>query len=166
MQLSKRVSHATEMTEEQKARFYSDWFYSAIRLLTSIPKYQTVERIASFLDLPPSKVNEVLQFLVSCGLCRETNGIFELGVAITQLASDSPHGKHNRLNWRLKAMERASDLTQEELMWTCPCSISEDDFHEFREELIQLIKRFYGRVRESKSERLACVNIDWFFVKK
>lgn len=164
LKLVKRVVRDHELTDEEKARFYSDWQYSAIRLLTSIPQYKTKDRLSEYLNLPATKVAEMLQFLVACGLCVEIDGVYDLGVQRTHLSDDSPFIKQHRLNWRVKALERLSHLSAEELMFVCPCSIREKDFAEFREELVELIKRFYERIKEPEAELLACLNIDWFFI--
>jgi hypothetical protein len=43
--------------------------------------------------------------------------------------------------WRVKALQRAELLTDEELMFTAPLSISEKDFAYLREEIVKLITK-------------------------
>jgi hypothetical protein len=114
----------------------------------------------------PIQVSAILQFLVNCGLCTDSDGQFRLGTQTTILPSHSPFIKQHRLNWHLKAMERASHLSDDELMFSSPVSLSEKDFQRLREEMVSLIKRFYETAKTSDAERLACSNIDWVFITK
>lgn len=166
LKLSKRVTRDRELSESEKAQFYSDWIYSAIRLMTDIPGYQTRDRLNEVFDLDPSRVATVLQFLVRTGLLIETADGYAVGVQRTFLEQDSPFVRQHHANWRLRAIDRASDLSGDEMMFTCPVALSEQDFAQFREELAQLIKKFYERVKTSPSERLACLNIDWIIAAK
>ena len=59
-------------------------------------------------------------------------------------------------------MERTSNLSNEELMFTCPASLSHKNFQKLREELVQFIKKFYATIEDPETEELACLNIDWF----
>ena len=43
--LEKRLTHQQILTEEQKAYFYSDWTYSAIRMLSSIKDFDSPDAI-------------------------------------------------------------------------------------------------------------------------
>src|SRR5580693_7814970 len=58
-QLSARVPQEFSLTEEMKATFYSAWFYSAIRLMTSVPGYQSVDALADRFHLSRQTVAEV-----------------------------------------------------------------------------------------------------------
>lgn len=166
LDMSKRLEKDREMSEEEKAQFYSDWIYSAIRLMTAVKDENTVDKLAEKFDLPLGKVSMVLQFLVRTGLLVEKGGRYQIGAQKTYVDQSSPFVRNHHANWRLRGIDRASTLSREELMFTCPAALSESDFHRFREELAGLIKRFYEVAKDSPSERLACLNIDWFFVTK
>lgn len=47
-----------------------------------------------------------------------------------------------------------------------PLTISEKDFESVREEILLMIKKLGAKVSESKSDELACFNIDFFKIKK
>jgi len=65
-------------------------------------------------------------------------------------------------NWRLKALGRHEHLSERELAYTVPVSISKADQKVLREMLIQTIVKFQETVTASEpSEILACLNIDW-----
>ena len=67
---------------------------------------------------------------------------------------------------RIKAMEKHNNLLPEELMYTAPFTISNKDFEFLREEVIQLIQKLIATADKTKNERLACLNIDLFFVSR
>src|SRR6185312_6453638 len=77
-EVKNRVAEFRELDDTAKSIFYSDWIYSAIRLLTSIPRFKTADAMAESLGLGRAQVNEILEFLVSVGLCKaDAHGGFE-----------------------------------------------------------------------------------------
>jgi uncharacterized protein (TIGR02147 family) len=164
LQLSERLKRDQDLSEVEKATLYSGWHYTAINLLTSIPGYHDPDSLARSLNLPREKVIEALKFLVETNLCKSEGGKFYLGPQITHLEKKSPFIARHHHNWRLQSMQRAEVLTDDELMFTSPLTLSEKDFHHIREEIVELIKRVSSVVRASPEEKLACLNIDWFYV--
>ena len=159
--LKNRLERRSELGEESRARFYSDWTYSAAHLLQAIEGFDTPRAISDFLRLPPSETRKILSFLVESGLSEEKGGRYRIGTASTFLPSDSPFSRQFQRNWRLRVLQQSHDLRDEELAFTNPVVVRHDDFAKIRERLIELIKDF-GRVAEpSACETLACLNIDW-----
>ncbi len=68
---SRLPKNKQELSFETKALFYSDWFYSGIRLITAIDGFNSPEAIANYFYLPVRKVREVLDFLTENNLCIE-----------------------------------------------------------------------------------------------
>lgn len=156
---------SSQLSEADRAIFYSNWFYSAIRLSTSIKKFQTLDAIALFLDLPRERVSAVLDFLVEHQLCTNENGKYQMGPTYTHLESKSPLALRHHANWRLKALERHSRLSARELAYTCPATVSTEDQEQIREELVRLIEKYVKKIGASTpEEKLVCLNLDWFEV--
>jgi hypothetical protein len=63
-------------------------------------------------------------------------------------------------------MEAAERLTPDEYMYTGNFTISKKDFLSFREELVQVTKRFLDTVKETEPEDLAQFNIDLFWLRR
>jgi uncharacterized protein (TIGR02147 family) len=160
-QISSRLPKAKALKEEDKATFYSQWYYSAVRLLTSIPQFQTRDAIALHLGLSPKIVGKVLEFLLAVGLCEEKRGRLHIGPSRTHTPADSPLAHRHHVNWRMKTMERFSALGAEELVFTSPMTLAEKDVPEIREEISALIEKVSRRIEPSPSEVMACLNIDW-----
>ncbi|MBI3336141.1 hypothetical protein HYZ98_01070 [Candidatus Peregrinibacteria bacterium] len=67
-------------------------------------------------------------------------------------------------NWRLRAIERYRLLSDEELAFSCPVSISTKDIKVIREKLASMIEEMGPIIDQSEPETLACLNIDWFII--
>jgi uncharacterized protein (TIGR02147 family) len=161
-ELKNRIPPKAELTEEAKALFYSQWYYSGTRLLTSIPEFDTPEKIAERLGLPRATVKRVLEFLVSTGLCVHDRGHYRMGPQSTHLEANSPLIARHHQNWRLKAIEHADKVTNEELLFTSPVSISKSSIPEVRKVLISAIEDCFKIIDPAPCEEMACLNIDWF----
>ncbi len=164
-QLVHRLPREKILTDEQKAVFYSSWYYSGIRLATSLETCQTIEELADHFHLSRNKVRGVVDFLLQTGLCIEANGKLKIGPLTTHLEHESPLALRHHGNWRLKGWSRHETLGEGELAYTCPVSIREKDLHVIKEMLTKLIEHFLAKVTDSDPpDTLACLNIDWFKV--
>ena len=160
-EIKTRVPEAEALTEADSAIFYSSWQYSLIRLLTSIPDFKKSEQIAAKLGLPLSRVQEILDFLVSRRLCSVTNGLYHRTEKNTHAEARSPFAIRHHQNWRVKAINLQEQLTQGDLSFTAPISISRQDFEKVREILLATISELSNVVVKSKEEEVAYLGIDW-----
>jgi len=152
------------LSVEEKATFYSNWFYSGIRVLTSIPGFQTPEAIADYFGLSRALVNEVIQFLLSSGLCVEKKGKLAPGPQYTHLDARSAFSHRHHSNWRIKAMQRHPNLSPLELAFSAPMSLSKRDVEKVKTLLVDAIESV-NRIRgPSECEEVFCLNLDWFRV--
>lgn len=158
-----RVAVYSSLGESDQALFYSQWFYSAIRLSCGIGKNVEAKTICRQFDLPFNLVEQVLSFLVSRGLVVEkTNGTFVPGPQNTFLPAESPLISRHHMNWRMKAIERHPRLLPDELAFSAPVTVAEKDVSKIRKLCLDLIESVSKQVAESPSETLACINVDWF----
>lgn len=161
--MKSRLSDKKILDENDKALFYSNWFYSAIRLSTSLEQVNTKEDISDFTGLQPKIVNQVVNFLLSVGLLNSVDGKLEMGPAITHLEANSPLIARHHANWRVKAMDKHPHLTNDEFCFSAPLTIAEKDAPKVREILTQAIESISHIVKDSEEvDKLYCVNIDWF----
>lgn len=158
------VRNKTVLSEENKGRYYSDWYYVAIQTLTSIKKYQTIDALAEHLGLTRTKVGEVVAFLVETGLCIETaGGKISHGKTSIHVDSKSPFVNSHRRNWRDKAREKFTAPDEDDVFYSSVVALSESDAEKFRKSLLQLIQSFSKEiVAPSPEETARCLNIDWF----
>jgi uncharacterized protein (TIGR02147 family) len=163
--LVNRLSNESILSEQDKALFYSEWYYSAIRQLTAINGYQNNEAIAQYFGLPRKLVKEVMEFLISTKLCKEIQGKLAPGPQSTHVADDSPWVKSHHQNWRLRAIERMKEGQPQQLHYSSPMTLSKNDVDKLRTMIVNFIEEVGKVVDPSHSEDLYCLNIDWFRVK-
>lgn len=156
-----RVPEAETLSEADRAIFYSSWQYSLIRLLTSIPEFRKSEQIAAKLELPLSRVQEVLDFLISRRLCRESSGLYHRTEKNTHIEASSHLSVRHHQNWRVKSASLQERLTKEDLSFTAPISISKHDFEKVRKILLANISEISKIVVASQDEQVAYLGIDW-----
>lgn len=82
------------------------------------------------------------------------------------LENGSPHLLKHHANWRVKAIQYSDDISEDELMFTSPVSLSTKDFARLRENMVVFIKDFMTAVKESPEEEIACFNMDFFWIRK
>lgn len=161
--LENRIIRDRILTENEKAVFYSSWLYTAIRLLSSIERYQNVDAIADHFKMPRENIREILEFLVSAGLCKNENSQYSMSVKRTHLEASSILARQQHANWRVKALSRYENLSERELAYTCPVSINRVDQLPLKELLRKTIEEFLKNVTASEPpDMVACLNIDWF----
>lgn len=161
MELSQRIEHERTLSEREKLVFYSQWYYSGIRLLTSIEGRNSLNAIADDLRLPRTLVGQVVEFLLSTGLCIEEKGKIRIGPKSTHVGNDSPMVIRHHMNWRLKSMSQMKEPREHEVIFTGPVTLSLEACHEVKKRLLHLIDDWGKIVDSSKEEKLACLNIDW-----
>jgi uncharacterized protein (TIGR02147 family) len=159
--LDSRLEDNTTLPDAIQTRFYSQWYYSAIRLLTSIPGYQNIDSIAERLRLPRKTVSEAISFLLESGLCVEERGSIKLGPQSTHIKSSSPLSLMHHMNWRLQCIQQLPFTEKTDLLFTSPASVSKKDFKRIREFLLDAIESCATIVKDSPAEELALLNIDW-----
>lgn len=161
-----RVSVYGSMSEADQALFYSQWYYSALRLSCGLREDVTAESLARDFDLPAELVSKVLLFLISRGLVVEKeNKMLDQGPQNTFLPSDSPLISRHHMNWRMKAMERHPRIGADELAFSAPLTLAEADISKVRKMCLDFIQDISKKVSNSPAEQLACFNMDWFRVK-
>lgn len=160
--IGKRVPRHKELTDEQKAIYYSSWLYTGIRNLTAVSGFQSPASIAEHLKLEPAVVHRVIHFLIENGLCKEVPGGVTYGPASLHVDKDSPFVNKHHQNWRFQSIQKMERRLDEDLFFTGPMSLSVAASDEIRSLLPNFIQSVMKIAGPSDSETTACLNIDWF----
>jgi uncharacterized protein (TIGR02147 family) len=167
LDFGQRVKDRKILSEVQKAKFYSNWYYSGVRVLSSMTGTQTVDAISDYLNLPKPVVSEIVDFLLQSGLCVEKKkGLIEPGAMHTHVEAKSPYARSHHLNWRLKTAESYQNLTANDFVFTSPISVSKKDLEKIQKRFRILLDEIVEIVSQSPPEILACIGIDSVEIKR
>lgn len=155
-----RVKHENILSEEDKALFYSDWKFSAIRLACDLEKILNINDLSNLFQIKEEIIKEVLQFLMTRGLVKSNSGNLEIGPSSTHISKKSIMVKNHHRNWRLKALESLDKLDENEIMYTAPMATSKKVFEELNNEILKLIDGFVAKAPSAEGEDLFYLNID------
>lgn len=160
--ISRRVKKDTELTDQQKAIYYSSWIYTGIRNLSALDKYQDANAVAERLNIAPAVAKKVIDFLIEHHLCHWQNGKLSYGHQYIHVDSDSPFVVKHHQNWRLKGFQSMDQYNEDNLHYTCPMSLSKEAAAEIRALLPKVIEEVLKIMKPSPSEETYCFNMDWF----
>lgn len=167
-EIQNRIKDSKELDDNAKAIYYSEWYYSAIRLLVCNPEVNTAADIAKTLPLPLQRIRDTLQFLEEYQLITKTkNGYNWLGTS-THIPASSPLVSRHHQNWRMKATNNLfRDINQtEEVFFTAPMIIDKQSATKLREKILNFISSNQKLLRDAPSKNLFCLNIDFFEIKE
>lgn len=154
------------LTEEQKAKFYSDWHFSGVRNLVAAMPSSTASEISERIDVKREVIQRVLEFLIATDLLTIEKGKLKPGTMKTHVPADSPWVNSHHRNWRLKALARMTEKVPQDLFYTGPMSLSREAANVVRAQIPSFLEKVYETVGPSKSEIVRCLNIDWFDYEK
>lgn len=160
--VGKRVPRQKELTDQQRAIYYSSWLYTGIRNLSSVSGFDRADTMADYLKLEPAVVLRVLRFLVDCGLVQETDGKYAYQSGSTHVDRESPFVNKHHQNWRFQAIQKMENRRSDDLYFTSPMSLSRDAAEEIRRMLPNFVQDVMKIATPSAAERVACFNLDWF----
>lgn len=160
--LKDRIGVSEGMSELDRARYYSAWYYTAAHILLTIPQYQARSAVDARLGLGAKKTAQILDFLVKAGLASQEGDHFRATKAKIHLGGDSPEILKHHTNWRNRAVLAAEKEIPEALHYSSVVSIAKRDVVKIREVILQMIEKFRAEVDPSKEEELFAFCVDWF----
>ena len=162
--LKERFDIKTTVNIEDQARYYGNWYYAAIHILTTIPEFQSKQAMARELGLPEVKVAEAVDFLVSIGVVKSERGRLVPGISRLFLGNDSPFINKHHINWRLRAIDSLDRDRASDLHLSTVVSLSKHDVSVIREILIRGIEDARRVIKASPEEEMHCLSVDLFRV--
>jgi uncharacterized protein (TIGR02147 family) len=150
------------LDEEKKQVFYSNWIFSAVRMLSGIQGYNDIQSLATRLQVSEETMTKVVSFLLENSLCIKKDSKIIQGPAKTFIGSSSSLTQRHHQNWRLPGLQKIYPNNNENLFYTSPMSVSKQVAEQIRKELPNFIDKINKMVLASESEVVRCINIDWF----
>jgi len=159
-EIKNRIKINTDLNAEDYHQYYSSWEYAALHILTSIPDYQSKEKIRKKLNLTQVRISEILEFLVKKGLVEEKNNRYIIGKKRIHLTKDSPYILSHHQNWRLHSTRVLSDKNPSNINYSGVFSLSKKDIDRIKEILLQAIEQNEKTISRSGEEEMIYVGID------
>lgn len=160
--LKKRLKETEDIKLEDQHKYYSTWFYSAIYVILSIPKYQSVHAISQRLNLPEEIVGDVINFLNECGLIENVNGIYKVTKKRLHLDRSSTFIQRHHINWRSQSLQSVEKNLAEDLHFSTVVSLSNEDFGKIKEIFVQAISKAREVIAPSPEEEIVAITLDVF----
>jgi uncharacterized protein (TIGR02147 family) len=159
--VASKVSPNVMLTEAQKAIYYSNWLYTAIRNLVPTENGKTAKKISTKLNIPLERIEEATAFLLEIGLLKKGPAGFAYQPGYTHLDSTHPLIFRHHQNWRQRANQQMDHYSEDHLHYTCPMAISKKAAKIIRARLLEEIKLLNQTIKEDP-EVSFCLNIDFF----
>ncbi|MCX6116195.1 MAG: DUF4423 domain-containing protein [Proteobacteria bacterium] len=157
----KNLVSADRLSIEHGSVYYSNWWYSAIHILTALNEFQSPQAIADRLRLSLSLVLQVLGFLADCGLVQSDSGLFKISNKRIHEPEDSPNIDRHHANWRIRSAAIPSNNSFSALRYTGAIAISKKDAEVIREIFLNAISKAEKILHDSKEESLYALIIDF-----
>ena len=162
-EISSRVPQNFQLSEEAKAVLYSNWYYLAIWSLSAIDGFNDLDTIALRLHLDRMRTREAIDFLLKYSLILEDkSGKLRVGPSFVHIDSKSTQIARHHQNWRLQAFTKYEKPRPGDLTYTAAVTVSVKDAEKIRENMLNFISTNVNLIRESPSEELYCLCLDWF----
>ena len=163
LKMNEELQSRSILSPEDHMRYYSSWYYSAIRVAIGVPALQTKEALAKRLNLPMDSVASALDFLVSRGLIEQRGSHYVQKLQHQMhLASDHHLIAKHHTNWRLRALTELDHEAARNLHYSFTVTLSQHDALRIRSFLVETIKEIQTRAAPSKEETLYALCLDYF----
>ena len=155
-----------ELTEQDRATYYSSWIYAAIHVASTIPKLQSKLKICEFLNIPMKKILPVFEFLSEKNLIQMEGDRVTSGASHIHLGADAQIIRQHHSNFRFQAIDSLDREQESDLHYSAVVSLSQEDAAKIKDIILEQLKSNLGLIRESKEENLFCLNLDFFNMQK
>lgn len=160
--LKKRLQIDATLSPEVQTIYCSSWHYSAAHMALQIPELRSLEALRKYFSWSLNRTREVVDFLTEHGLIASGKSGLKVLKPVLHFDKNSPLLNQYLSHWRLKAIESHQYKVAADLHYSGVISLSLEDFQWARETLSQALSEIIARVKDSRDEKLAVLNIDWF----
>jgi len=164
--IKNRIQTEAQLSTEEQTIYYSNWYYSCIHVMLSIPNLRTKAALVEILGLAPETVGRVLSFLEQTGLAVRNGNEYFIGPRHIHLGHDSPHIYKHHFNWRIKAMQSLDHVKSDDLHYSVVVTLSQEDLPKIRQKLLDVIQENMKVIKDSKEDQAAALCIDWFMIDR
>lgn len=161
-ELEERIQPNQKVSENDQAKFYSHWIFSAIHVAVSIPKFQTRDNLLKLFSIDPTVLDDALSFLLKLGVLKKDKERFLTGSNHIHIGKDSPNLIRHHINLRLKSLEKIITSTEEDMRFSSFISLSLKDCERVKEILLKNLQNSMEIIKGSKEETMYGFNFDFY----
>lgn len=162
LNVKKRISPEGEIKQEDRLKFYSNYYYAAIHVLVSIPSFQNIDAIVAALKVQRGQVIEMMDFLMGIGLVIKRGDKFLPGPQHVHLGNDSELVLSHHKNWRMHSLDSLKFLNKDDLHYSACISLSKKDAFKVRDAILENLQKNVKTITTSKEEVAYVYNIDFY----
>lgn len=160
--LKSRLKETEEINPEDQHKYYSAWFYSAIYVILSIPKFQSIPAIAQRFHLPEELVASAVNFLDECGLIENVKGEYRVTKKRIHLDRNSTFIQRHHINWRSQSLQSVEKNLPGDLHFSTVVALSASDYEKIKEIFVQAIANAREVIKPSPEEEIMAITLDVF----
>lgn len=159
--IKSRIKYENSVTDEERIKYYSKSLYSLIRVLSTLETGIHFNDILKLTKENQLQVKEVIEDLLEFGLIELKEQKYCATNKNIHIGKESPHYIHHRSNWLLEQLQKTPNSSNNNLNFTCPCTISRNDFEKIKTLLLGAITKTHGIIDQSPADIMACLTIDF-----
>lgn len=162
LNIQNRVNDDMKVSDKDRLRFYSSPMYAAIHVLVSIPRFQNVEALRSALQIPRVQVQEMLEFLLSIGMIKQSGDKIVHGPSHVHLGQDSELILNYHKNWRHHCISKLNFKKADDLHYSACLSLSKKDVQRIKESILDNLEKNVEIIGSSKEEEAYVYSFDFY----
>jgi uncharacterized protein (TIGR02147 family) len=162
--IQKKIQRKDQSFEALQQRYFSNWIWSAIHFLVSIPEFQTESALAKRLGMPEAQIRKILKSLEAQNMVALANGRWTYAGGEFHVGKDSPAVLMHHQNWRARALLDAQDTENTNLHYTVVQTMSKADAERIKQMLLRFIEESSQIAGPSRPEEAVAITCDFFKV--
>lgn len=162
LHLRDRVKIQSDLSDADKATYYSSALFAKVHMYLTIPGDHTAESLAKRFRVTVKRMDGVLRFLSARGLIQEKGGKYFGATKFLFVDRNSPFIGQHHMNWRMDASSSIQAQRDEDLHLSMTFTLSKSDAAELRLRIAQFLDSISGAIKESKEEKLMALCLDYY----
>ncbi len=162
LNLRDRIKIESDLSDADKAVYYSDTLYAKLHMCMTLPGEFSVEDLSIRFREPVERIVDACRFLTRKGLVSEKGGRYSQATKFLFVDRKSPFIKQHHGGWRIDAISSIQRNRDEDLHLSMTFTLSEKDAADFRLKMAEFIDSLSSEIKNSKEEKLMALCLDYY----
>lgn len=162
LNVKQRLGREVELSDTQRATYYSAWHYAAAHMALTIPPLRTRAKLRAALELSDKQLTTALDFLIESGLAVKEGESYVPTQNKVRLGNESALAVPYHTQWRAKAMQSITDESVSDLHYSGVYSVSRKDALVIKDRMLEFLREQLKTIHASPEEELRVMCLDWF----